>query len=90
MAREVLQQIDHHTVLVRDSQTGIASVEDGRIGIRHSCHPNISTSGNPRQVYGPHGRIKRANGCAYNTADCIVSDELDELARRNCLCGGQH
>jgi hypothetical protein len=62
-----------HQMLYQDPKTGLAWVEDGSTGLRHSCHPNIDQSGSVegmRQT-GAWGRgdiIVRSQGFAYNVS----------------------
>jgi hypothetical protein len=88
--RVVLAQRDEHTTLCRDPKSGIAWVEDGRAGVVHTCHPNVSDLANSDDAYGPGANVRRSHGWLYHVDVCIVSDELDELARQNCQCGGTH
>jgi hypothetical protein len=97
MSKLLLQQVDEYTALYRDTQTGIAWVEDGHTGSGHSAHPNISATGSIRGMkakayWGKYDRCLRSHGFIYNTDRCLVSedDPLDELARQHCQCGGRH
>ena len=82
-------------ILYRDSKTGIAWVDNGSTGQGHSAHPNISATGSIRGMkalgyWGKSDRCVRSHGFIYNIDKLVVSDDLDELARRNCKCGGVH
>ena len=90
-----LQDIDECTTLYRDSRTGLAWVEDGHTGSQHSAHPNIDASGSVRGMkklgyWGELDNVVRCRGTIYNISRVVVDDELDELARQHCQCGGNH
>jgi hypothetical protein len=87
--KTLIRQIDKYTRLYRDN-TGLAWIENGHTGLGHSCHPNISDTGRPRIVYGKRARIVYSHGFAYNTDSVVVTDPLDEIARKACQCGGSH
>lgn len=93
--KQVIKQIDECTTLYRDTRTGIAWVENGRVGLDHSSHPNIDATGSVRGMkklgyWRQTDRTVRSNGSIYNIDRVVVSDELDELARQHCRCGGKH
>lgn len=92
--KQKLQKVGEHAILYRDTITGIAWVEDGSTGCGHSCHPNIDVTGNVRGMrrlgWGKDERVVRSHGFKYNVDLVVVSDEYDEIARQNCLCGGKH
>jgi hypothetical protein len=97
VAKQLLAQPGPHQKLYRDPATGIAWVEDGTAGIGHSCHPNIDASGSVAGMkangqWDADARTVRSHGFIYNTSVLLVSpgDELDELARQHCHCGGRH
>lgn len=92
--KELIQQISEHVALYRDPRTGIAWVEDGTTGCGHSCHPNIDRTGSVRgmksRFWGKKDRVVRSHGFIFNIDRLATSDELDELARKHCRCGGKH
>mgnify|MGYP001560152951 CR=1 FL=1 len=93
MPKHRLLEIDPHRILVRDARTGIARVEDGTTGTAASCHPNIAQSGSIRGMkqrgyWDRHARTVRAFGFVYNIDEVVCSDELDDIARAFCWCGG--
>lgn len=66
-------------------RNGIVSIENGSVGIGHSCHPNIDVTGSltgMRQRYQSwrEGKIVRAGGFYYNKSSIVISDPLDLLA----------
>ena len=93
--RELLRDVNPHVHLYRDLKTGIAWVEDGYTGMGHSCHPNIAATGNVAGMknlgyWDKTDQTVRSHGWIYNVSHVTVTDELDELARRHCRCGGNH
>ena len=95
MSKTLIKEIRPYVELYRDNETGIAWVEDGTTGNGHSCHPNIDTSGSVRGMkqrgyWGKNDRTVRCHGFIYNIDRLVVTDELDEIARQHCRCGGKH
>jgi hypothetical protein len=95
MSKEKLRDVREHITLYKDSGTGIAWVENGTAGVRHSCHPNISSTGSVRGMkdrghWAADARTVRAAGFIYNIDAWVVSDELDAIAAQHCRCGGKH
>lgn len=95
MAKVKIKDVAEHITLYRDSATGIAFVENGRTGNGHSAHPNIDSTGSVTGMkklgfWRQEDRTKRCGGAIYNIDKLAVSDELDELARQHCQCGGKH
>jgi len=95
MAKELIKQIDEFTNLYRDTKSGIAWVTNGRTGGCHSAHPNIDASGSARGMknlgyWKYNALVKRSHGTIYNVSVCSIHDELDEIARQHCDCGGNH
>lgn len=91
----LLEEIKPHVRLYRDPSTGLAWVEDGTSGCGHSAHPNIDATGSVRGMkdrgyWDKADRTLRAHGFIYNIDKSAVSDELDEIARQHCQCGGKH
>lgn len=95
MAKVRLAEIEPYVVLFRDTKTGIAWIENGKTGNGHSAHPNIDATGSIRGMkklgyWGKKDRCVRSHGFIYNIDKLVVSDELDEIARKHCQCGGKH
>lgn len=93
--KQLIDTIRLHVKLYRDPNTGIAWVEDGRAGVAHSCHPNISSSGSVAQMkkrglWGKGDRTVKCRGHIYNIDISSASTDLDEIACRHCRCGGVH
>ncbi len=90
-----IRDIEEYVELHRDPKTGIAWVEDGRSGNGHSAHPNIDATGSPEgmKILGHWDRADvtvRCHGCIYNISKAKVSDRLDAIANKYCLCPGTH
>lgn len=93
--KQLLQTVRPNVILYRDQKTGIAWVENGESGCGHSAHPNISATGSVRGMkdrgyWGKEDKTVRTHGFIYNIDMSVVSDELDDLARKHCQCGGKH
>ena len=93
--RQLIYQINKHTALYRDDVTGIAWVENGSTGNGHSAHPNIHETGSIRGMksmghWGKDDRCVKSGGYIYNIDMLAVSDQLDNIARIHCRCGGEH
>ena len=95
MAKELIREVRPHVRLYRDPKTGIAWVEDGTSGMGHTAHPNISATGSVRGMknlghWPKSARTVRSHGWIYNIDSCVVTNELDRIARDACRCGGDH
>lgn len=95
MSKTLIKEIRPYVKLYRDNETGIAWVEDGTTGNGHSCHPNINASGSVAGMrklgyWGKEDRTVKCHGAIYNIDRLSVDDELDEIARQHCRCGGKH
>ena len=95
MAKTLIRKMGPHATLYRDPRTGIAWVEDTRVGIAHSAHPNIDASGSVAGmkragVWGKSDRTKRLRGFIYNIDILHTSDDYDVIAARACQCAGNH
>ena len=88
-----VKKINEHATLVRDDRTGIAKIQDGAMGISHSIHANISSTGSVRGMrvrgyWGKKDRAVRAGSFTYNI-DSLVSDEnseYDKILKAECRC----
>jgi hypothetical protein len=91
--KQLIKEVAPYIKLYRDTRTGIAWVENGQVGIGHTCHPNIDKTGSIRgmkKLYWGECRTVRSHGFIYNIDRISVSDDYDELARQHCQCGGKH
>ena len=87
LLREVAPYINLH----RCNKTGIAWVENGSVGISHSCHPNIHVSGSVEGMkhkgyWRREDRCVKSHGFIYNIDRIVANDELDQLAQKECRC----
>jgi hypothetical protein len=92
---ETLKEIQPHVTLKRDTDTGIAFVDNGSAGVRHTVHPNIDASGSVRGMvslgyWNAADRTVQAGGFIYNIDRYVADDDLDKIAGEHCQCGGQH
>jgi hypothetical protein len=90
-----VREVRPYVALFRDPKTGIAWVEDGTTGLGHTAHANIASSGSVAQMkrrgfWNKEDRAVRSHGFIYNIDSCIVSNDLDRIARDACRCGGAH
>ena len=90
-----VKEIEKYVELHRDNKTGIAWVTNGKTGMGHSAHPNIDSSGSVTGMKNlGYWREKdltvKSHGIIYNISKCVVSDKYDEIARKECNCGGNH
>lgn len=91
--KELIKEVSPYIKLYRDTRTGIAWVENGELGIGHTCHPNIDRTGSitgMKKLYWGECRTVRSHGFIYNIDRISTSDKYDELAREYCRCGGKH
>ena len=93
--KEKIKENAEYIILYRCPRTGIAWVENGKTGNRHSAHPNIDATGSvkgmkSRGFWKQHDRKVKTNGTIYNIDKLVVNDALDEIARQYCRCGGKH
>lgn len=83
-----------HLTLKVDRNTGLAWIEDTNTGTCHSCHPNISVTGNLRAYRKQYGLescvFKRCRGFHHNTSYFVASSPEDRIAASHCRCGGSH
>lgn len=95
MSKRLIKQLSEHAALYRDTNTGIAWVENGSTGNGHSAHPNIHSTGSVRGMkqqgyWGKDDRTVRSHGWIYNIDHLVISDEYDQIAADYCQCGGKH
>jgi len=95
MKKTFIKELEPYVELHRCDRTGIAWVENGKVGLCHSAHPNIDSSGSVRGMkklgyWSKDAETVRTKGTIYNISHCVTSDKFDEIAKNNCKCGGQH
>lgn len=90
---EFLYEGEPGVKLYRDTETGIAWIEDGRVGLGISIHPNIDESGCPegmitRGYWGENDRLVKSHGWIYNTDRfvCNENDKLERIVANACMC----
>jgi len=95
MKKTFIKELEPYVELHRCERTGIAWVENGHIGLSHSAHPNIDSSGSVRGMkklgyWKKKDRCIRSHGFIYNIDLLVIDDKFDEISRVNCRCGGIH
>ena len=70
--------------LHRDKKNGIAWIEDGSTGLRHSCHSNIDGAGSVRGMkalgyWGKEDRTIRSHGFIYNIDTFAVDEKIHTM-----------
>lgn len=93
--KQLIKEVAPYKKLYRDTRTGIAWIEDGTVGLGHSCHANIDETGSVRGMkargyWGKNDRTVKSHGWIYNIDTLVVSSPEDEIARQHCRCGGKH
>ena len=95
MKKTFIKMLDPYIELHRCPRTGIAWVENGKIGLGHSAHPNIDVSGSIRGMkslgyWARSAKCVSSHGFIYNIDLCVVDDKYDKIANDHCKCGGNH
>lgn len=93
--RQLIKEIKTCVDLYMDTKTGIAWIENGNTGSRHSCHPNIDKTGSVAGMkklgyWNKEDKTVKSHGFIYNIDNLVIGDELDEIVRHHCQCGGKH
>lgn len=91
--KQFVREVNQYANLYRDDKTGIAWIEDGSTGLRHSCHPNTNKSGSiigmkQRGYWDKSDRVFQSHGWKYNISRLVVDekDELDLIVADECMC----
>lgn len=91
--KNLICEVDQHHKLYRDSETGIAWMEDHSTGLGISVHANISDTGNVegmrgRGHWGRNDRVVKSHGWYYNidTLVCDLSNPNERLVAEACMC----
>lgn len=97
--KQLIKEITPYQKLYRDTNNGIAWIEDGSTGCGISIHPNISTSGSVRGMkhlgyWQKQDRIIKSHGFAYNVDLVSFSWDdptdpyykLEHLVADECMC----
>lgn len=93
MAKELIKKLGEFAELYRDTENGIAWVEDGSTGMGHGAHPNIDKSGSVkgmknRGYWGRGDRTVQSHGFIHNVDVFCAHDLLDYVASESCECVG--
>ena len=93
MAKQLIREINKYAKLYRDSNSGIAWIEDRSTGLGHSCHPNIAANGSVIGMknlgyWDRKDRVVQSHGFKYNIDRFVIdrSDFLDVIVARYCRC----
>lgn len=89
LVRKIMPSVN----LYRDPDSGIAWIEDGRVGLGISVHPNIDETGSvegmiARGLWRKEDRIVKSHGWIYNIDrfSCWPEDELEQIVSCECMC----
>ena len=95
MAKKFIREIDEHATLYRDDRNGIAWIEDGSTGLRHSCHANIDASGSVTGMknlgyWNKKDRVIQSHGFKYNIDRFVIDkkNQYDLIVASECMCQG--
>lgn len=88
MAKKLIKEIRSYVKLYRDTNNGIAWIEDGSTGLGISVHPNLDKSGSVTGMkklgyWDKSDRIVLSHGWKYNI-DRFVCDAVKEALRLGC------
>ena len=93
--KQFIRKIDENVNLYRDSNNGIAWIDDGRIGNKISIHSNIDSSGSVLGMkklgyWVKRDRTIRSHGFIYNIDSfvCDKENELEMIVADECRCQG--
>lgn len=83
MAKKLIKEIRPYVKLYRDTNNGIAWIEDGSTGLGISVHPNLDKSGSVTGMkklgyWDKSDRIVLSHGWKYNI-DRFVCDKKNDL-----------
>ena len=89
--KQLIKVLDEHVKMYKDPRTGLVWIENGRTGLGHSAHPNISDTGSVTGMkrlgyWREKDRTVRSHGFIYNVDHVVISDELDRKAALACQC----
>lgn len=95
MAKQFIREVKPYAKLYKDTNTGIAWIEDGSTGCGHSCHANIDSSGSVSGMkklgyWDKEDRTVRSHGFIYNIDTFVIDkeNELDLIVAEECTCQG--
>lgn len=91
--KQFIREIKPYVKLYRDTNNGIAWIEDGSTGLGHSCHPNIDISGSVRGMkdrgyWAKKDTVICSHGFQYNISRFVIDNknELDLIVADECNC----
>ena len=91
--KQFVREIAEYITLYRDTNSGIAWIEDGTTGCAVSVHANIDASGSVRGMkdrgyWGKKDRTVRSHGYIYNIDKfvCDKNNELEMIVADECMC----
>ncbi len=89
--KTVVRRLSEHRTLFRDTENGIAWIEDTSVGLGYSCHPNISDTGSVtgmrlRGYWGEKDRVVSSHGFIFNVDKVAIYGDLDQIAADACEC----
>lgn len=91
--KQLIKEITYYQKLYRDTNNGIAWIEDGSTGLIFSAHPSIDVTGSIKGMkklgyWNKADRIIRSHGFYYNIDKSGYSetDELTKITYDECMC----
>lgn len=95
MAKQFIREVKPYARLYKDTNTGIAWIEDGSTGCGFSVHANIDSSGSVIGMknlgyWGQNDRTVRSHGFIYNIDSfvCNKENEFEMIVANECTCQG--
>ena len=93
MAKKLIKEIRPYVKLYRDTNNGIAWIEDGSTGLGISVHPNLDKSGSVTGMkklgyWDKSDRIVLSHGWKYNIDRfvCDKKNDLEMIVADECMC----
>ena len=93
MAKKLIKEIRPYVKLYRDTNNGIAWIEDGSTGLGISVHPNLDKSGSVSGMkklgyWDKSDRIVLSHGWKYNIDRfvCDKKNDLEMIVADECMC----
>ena len=95
MAKRFIREVKPYARLYKDTNTGIAWIEDGTSGCGFSVHANIDNGGSVIGMknlgyWGKNDRTVRSHGFIYNIDSfvCNKENEFEMIVANECTCQG--
>lgn len=93
MAKKLIKEIRPYVKLYRDTNNGIAWIEDGSTGLGISVQPNLDKSGSVTGMkklgyWDKSDRIVLSHGWKYNIDRfvCDKKNDLEMIVADECMC----